>query len=64
MRCPICGYSHGWNGEGVVEGEHGPYWKLPIEMESRGYSERREDVHGCPQCGTLFMNCDRRGVAK
>lgn len=34
MKCPHCGYIHGWDGEKMedIEGSAGNFYSLPVEM--------------------------------
>lgn len=55
MKCK-CGYVDGWHDMEQVEGGLGPFYQLPVKLE-RGYmyEDEREEVYGCPKCGTVFI---------
>lgn len=58
MKCPYCGYHHGWDADMIKfnEGEKGRFYKFPIPMTRDGYWEAEQrEVYGCPSCNKLFM---------
>ena len=63
MKCTNCGYEDGWVPEklDVVEGEHGEFYILPINMERYDYttsynSKQEVSVVGCPKCGNMQID--------
>jgi len=63
MKCPYCGYHHGWNGESNkdIEGLNGGFFTLSndVEMErNEGWKYKNETrrMMGCPNCNKLFMD--------
>lgn len=62
MKCPHCEYQDGyeWN-EGElesVEGEHGKFWTLPVEMQrEHGWGPtERSSLYACPGCKKTFVD--------
>jgi hypothetical protein len=67
MKCPYCGYQHGWDGESLkdIEGSEDKFFELSndIKMErsigvGKGWRCRHETriIMGCPKCSKLFMD--------
>ena len=59
MKCNNCGYEHGWVPEqlDVVEGEHGDFYKLPIEMKRiETYGIHTVEVYAYPVCGNMQVD--------
>ena len=59
MKCNSCGYENGWVPEklDVVEGEHGEFYQLPIEMIRNGqYGTQTAEVYPCPVCGNMQID--------
>ena len=59
MKCTSCGYEDGWVPEklDVVEGEHGKFYKLPIEMKrDLQYGVQTVEVYACPVCGNMQID--------
>jgi len=65
MKCPYCGYEHGWSGEQMakVEGKEGEFFSLSNDVEmtrrdrgsyTRDYESR--SLNGCPKCLKVFMS--------
>lgn len=58
MKCPHCGYEHGWSSETLedLHGEDGGFYTLPIELvQKESYYPSSRQVLGCPSCNKLFM---------
>lgn len=57
MKCPHCGYEHGWNNEDLkeVEGEEGSFWHLDGHQVSRDTYESKRSIWACPRCGICFI---------
>lgn len=62
MKCPNCGYEHGFNNEICkwVEGELGDYFKLSNGMKivrdvNWQYQQEERELLGCPRCNSVFM---------
>ena len=59
MKCNSCGYENGWVPEklDVVEGEHGEFYRLPIEMKrATVYGFETAEVYACPACGNMQID--------
>ena len=59
MKCNNCGYEDGWVPEklDVVEGEHGEFYRLPIDMKREGqYGIETAEVYACPACGNMQID--------
>jgi len=67
MECPHCSYKHGYcwdknNEYKEHEGEHGDFWKLPINMErqvARDYycdGNKTAELMACPACKKTFID--------
>lgn len=60
MKCPHCGYEHGWSGESMtnIQGKEGEFFYLPITLEREGnyYGIERVQLVGCPECKKTFTD--------
>jgi len=63
MKCPYCGYSHGWDNNKLehTHGLNGEFYKVSnkIQMErDSDYESNSEtkDLYGCPNCNKVFMD--------
>lgn len=60
MKCPTCGYQHGWDGPSNkdVKGEHGNFYALPINVvrKENWMPDEQKPVYACPSptCGIMF----------
>lgn len=57
--CPTCGYKHGFGHiddefKQVSDGQ-GEFYQLAIKMQRGGWDRDENNVLGCPNCGSLFM---------
>jgi len=67
MKCPSCCYEHGseWDEKKqkyieVTDGK-GDFYTNKLDMErddTESYHNEKQtkDIHGCPSCGSLFMD--------
>lgn len=58
MKCPHCGYHHGWDSETLkdIEGDEGEFYRLPIKLERQYYRQKDEiNLCGCPSCKKTFI---------
>lgn len=59
MKCPNCGYEHGWSSEKDerIDGDKGEFYSISnaIEMARGRWYEQTRDIHGCPSCGIIFI---------
>jgi predicted RNA-binding Zn-ribbon protein involved in translation (DUF1610 family) len=59
MKCPHCGYEHGWSNEKMdrIEGEKGSFFVHPVKMEQKDrYEEAEAALYACPECNKTFIN--------
>ncbi len=63
MKCPHCGYAHGyhWEGDEYVEvyGDDGNFYTLPVKMErceSDYHNASRVNLLACPSCTKTFID--------
>ena len=61
MKCPHCGYHHGWCGETMasIEGERGTFYHLPVELERQAKytcAKERINLYACPSCSKTFID--------
>lgn len=60
MKCPHCGYEHGWSGESLnkIQGKAGEFYILPVQLErDRSYGGvDRQQLYACPECTKTFID--------
>ena len=61
MMCPNCDYEPGDGGDYDYVEAPGRFYELALEMKQVAnqhskYDDRREALHGCPNCGLVFIN--------
>ncbi len=67
MKCPNCGYQHGWVADALssVDGKFGEFFRLSNDVNAvrdgyrhGSFHEERRSVFGCPKCSIMFMEKD------
>lgn len=65
MKCPHCGYEHGWSPEELkmVDGDDGNFFILEKELNmvkkeygATTFRTKYKTLHGCPKCSKIFMD--------
>ncbi|HET8686333.1 MAG TPA: hypothetical protein VFM18_06675 [Methanosarcina sp.] len=66
MKCPNCGYEHGWHTNEKSgkyqkhEGSEGDFYSITNGIhavrDENMLVEKRRDIFGCPSCGSIFID--------